>query len=54
VTIAIDGASVSQQPPSGSDLFFFACDGEPHDYTLEARSASGASVSETRSVSQTP
>jgi serine/threonine-protein kinase len=41
VELSIDGTQAAALPPSGQDLFPFACDGSPHTYVLEASGAGG-------------
>ena len=51
VEIAVDTASTTAYPPSGTATVVVACDGEPHAVTITPQSDSGPGVPETEEVS---
>ena len=51
VEVAVDTASPTGGPPSGSMTVVVACDGEPHAITITPQSDAGPGVPETKEVS---
>jgi hypothetical protein len=51
VQIAVDTASPTPFPPSGSTTVVIACDGQPHAITITPQSDTGPGVPETKEVS---